>query len=117
MQTTRIVKTTPTAEKIPATAPGLCRIPDSDATSSCWAFATIDVAVTNDPLLSVQVLKIVTSGGVTIVVDPFESVVVEAKGFERVDAGCVVIVLVLSPDAVVWITVTETMVEPGSDVC
>jgi hypothetical protein len=114
MQPTRLAKTTPTTEKIPATAPGLCRIPDSDITWSCWAFATIDVDVTNDPLLSVEVLQRVTSGGVVMNFEPFESVVVKPKGFDRVDAGCVVIVLVSGPvEAVAWTTVTEITVEKG----
>ena len=74
--------------------------PDSDATLSCRAFATTDVVVTNDPLLSVKVLMIVISGGVVIIATPFDSVVVETTGCERVDAGCVVIVLVSAPTVV-----------------
>jgi hypothetical protein len=46
--------------------------------------------------------------------EPFESVVVKPKGFDRVDAGCVVIVLVSGPvEAVAWTTVTEITVEKG----
>jgi len=50
--------------------------------------------VTNDPSLSVEVLQRVTSGGVVMSLDPFESVIVKTNGFDRVDAGRVVIVLV-----------------------
>jgi hypothetical protein len=84
------VKTTPTAENIPATAPVLCRIPDAGERS----FATIAVAVDIVPFLFVEVLQTVTSAGVVTTCDPFELVVVENTGFGKVVVGCVVIVLV-----------------------
>jgi hypothetical protein len=124
MQTTRLPKTNPTTRKTPATAPGLCRTLylhawliryekwkrstylDSDNRLTGWAFATIDVVVTNDPSFSVQVLQRVTSGGVVIIIDPFASVVVETRGIDRVNTGFVIIVLV-SPEAVAWIVFTR----------
>jgi len=92
----------------------LCRIPVVDNRSAC-GFATTAVAVTNNPLPSVEVLQIVTSGGVVINCDPFELVVVKTTGIDRVKAGFVVIVLISLLD-VSETTVTEVTVEPDSDV-
>ena len=63
---------------------------------SCWGLTTTDVAVTNDPLLSVKVLEIVISGGVIVTFDPYESVIVETTTFDRVNVGCVVMVFIPS---------------------
>jgi hypothetical protein len=68
--------------------------PVSDARSACGGFATTAVAVTNIPLPSVEVLQIVTSRGVVITSDPIELVVVKTTGFDRVEVGRVVNVLV-----------------------
>lgn len=110
MRTTKPAKPSPTTVKIPATACGLFKTPVDSCCWSCWGFATTDVVVTNDPLLSVEVLIIVTSGGVKICVNPFESVDVEITGFGRVDAGCVVI-LVSTTEGDAATTVTEITVE------
>lgn len=48
-----------------------------------------------------------TSEGVVTDFDPFELVIVENTGFDRVEVGCVVIVLVLSPEDVPGTTVTR----------
>jgi hypothetical protein len=87
----------------------LCRIPDAGDR----LFATIAVAVDIVPFLFVEVLQIVTKVGVVTTCEPFELVIVENTGFERVVVGCVVIVLVNEGTTVV----TETMVEACSVVC
>jgi hypothetical protein len=69
--------------------------PDADG---CGAFAAIAVAVTIVPLMFVEVVQIVTTEGVVTDLDPFDSVVVETRGFDRVEVGCVVIVLVFPPE-------------------
>ena len=80
--------------------------PDAGDRSVCGGFATTAVAVTIVPLLFVEVLHIVTSPGVVMMCDPFELVIVETTGFDRVAVGCVVIVLV-SPGDVAGTTVTS----------
>jgi hypothetical protein len=67
--------------------------PDADD-ETFSGFATIAVAVDIVPLLFVEVLQIVTSAGVVTTCEPFELVIVESTGFERVVVGCVVTVLV-----------------------
>ena len=68
--------------------------PVSDDRSACGGtgFATTAVAVNNVPSPSVEVLQIVTSGGVVTTCDPTELVVVKTTGVDRVKVGCVVIV-------------------------
>ena len=106
-----LFRSTPTTEKIPATAAVLCRIliwnyvnelkdrtrstyPVTVVSPVCGKFATTAVVVINTPSPFVVVLQIVTSGGVVITCDPFELVVVKTTRDERVEVGGVVIVLV-----------------------
>ena len=66
--------------------------PVSDDRSACGGFATTAVAVNNVPSPFVEVLQIVTSGGVVTICDPTELVVVKTTGLDKVEVGCAVIV-------------------------
>ena len=65
--------------------------------------------VATPPSGAVDVLMIVTSGGVVTTSEPLGPVVVRARGFEKVVSACVVTVLVLA-DVVGVTTTTATKV-------
>jgi hypothetical protein len=67
-------------------------VSDVRSLAACEGFATTAVVVNNIPSPSVEVLQIVTSGGVVTTCDPIELVVVKTTGVDRVEVGCVVIV-------------------------
>lgn len=52
--------------------------------------------VAKAPSGSVEVLRIVTSGGVVTISAPLVAVVVNARGFDKVVSACIVTVLVLA---------------------
>jgi len=93
----------------------ICKFTDLDLVVSCsplpvaiGGLATTCVTIVKEPLVSDEVLMIVTSGGVVRIFPPLESVVVRAIGVESVKSGCVVIVLVQAGALPLMIVTTMT---------
>ena len=91
----------------------MCKFTNLDLVASCspleGGFATTWVTIVREPLVSNEVLMIVTSGGVVRIKPPLESVVVRATGVESVISGCVVMVLVLA--GVLGMTIVTAMTD------
>jgi len=109
--TMKAATTSPTAIKIPARAPWFCKIPElfETAPKALGGFATTCVRVVSAPSGSVEVLIIVTNGGVVTTLLPLPSVDVDTTAFSSVIDGWAVTSTVLGVVLDPRTTVTEVV--------